>query len=245
MTKKFYVQSLWIDPVIGDLQLLCLNSFIKNNIEFHLYTYKEISNVPDGVVVKDANEIIDQKLIFKDNKKSYATFSDWFRIKLLYNVGGWWVDCDVLFIKRFNFNAKYVFATESFFNKEKLEIRICNAVLKMPKKSVVGKKVLDRIQTRLEETNVEEIAWTEIGAGFLRDELIDEGLEKYILIPQVFCPNAWNTFSNVTADAGLEIDDDTYAIHLWNKMWEWNNIMPLESLQHGSVLASAKSKFLS
>ncbi|WP_199233862.1 glycosyltransferase, partial [Pedobacter sp. HMWF019] len=159
MKSKNIVQSMWIDPVIGDLQVLCLNSFIANDVEFHLYTYNEILNAPEGIIIKDANEILNRSLIFKDNKNSYATFSDWFRIKLLYLVGGWWVDCDVLFIKKFNFRAKYVFATESFYLNDNLEIRICNAVLKMPKKSVVGKRVLLRIDEKLKETDVTSIRW--------------------------------------------------------------------------------------
>lgn len=244
MKSTFHVQSLWIDPVIGDLQVLCLNSFIKNGVNFYLYTYNYISNVPDGVIVLDANKIIDSSLIFKDNKGSYATFSDWFRIKLLYDVGGWWVDCDVLYIKKFDFKAKYVFATESFIINNKLEIRICNAVLKMPKHSKVGKNLLDRINGRLMNTTVEQIAWTEIGAGFLRDELIDEKLEKYIVIPEVFCPNAWNTFDRIGADEKLTLGKTTYAIHLWNKMWEWNNIKPMEILSSGSILEKAKQRFL-
>ena len=243
MKTNDLVKSMWIDPVIGDVQLLCLNSFVLNNVEFHLYTYNEITNVPDGVVIKDANEILDRSLIFKDNKGSYATFSDWFRIKLLYDLGGWWVDCDVMWIKKFSFRDRYVFATEHFYQNGKLEMRICNAVIKMPKNSNVGKKVLTRIQHKLEISDVKDISWTEIGAGYLKDELIDEGLAKYIVIPEVFCPNAWNTFAQVSSNENLKFDQRTYAVHLWNKMWEWNGINPLETIVKGSFLYDNKLKY--
>lgn len=240
---KFYVQSLWIGPILGELPAICLNSFIKNKIDFHLYTYDVIQNVPPGVIIKDANKIIDKCHIFKDNKLSYATFADWFRIKLLYDVGGWWVDCDVLFVKKFNFKAKYVFATESYISNAGLEIRICNAVLKMPRKNIVAEKILNRIKIRLNDITVKEISWTEIGAGYLMDVLIDEGLEQYIVIPEVFCPNAWNDFDKVSSTDCVHIKKDTYAIHLWNQMWRWNNQVPFENLMKGSILDQAKNEF--
>lgn len=243
MSRNNIVKSMWVDPFIDEMQILCLKSFVANKVEFHLYTYNKIENVPVGVTIKDANEILSKSLIFKDNKNSYATFSDWFRIKLLYDIGGWWVDCDVLFVKRFNFRAKYVFATESFYSDGNLEIRICNAVLKMPKKSSIGKKVLNKIDDKLSQTTGDKIKWTEIGAGFLKEEIIDEYLEQYIVIPEVFCPNAWNTFSQVSKNNEMKFDDRTYAVHLWNKMWEWNKINPLNESVKGSLLDDAKNNY--
>lgn len=237
------VKSLWIDPVIGELQTLCINSFILNKVEFHLYTYYEIVNVPEGVIIKDANEILNSEFIFKDNKKSYATFSDWFRIKLLYDTGGWWVDCDVLFVKKFNFKARYVFATESFFFGESKQIRICNAVIKMPKNSSIGKRILKVIKNRLEEVSPQEIVWTEIGAGILTKEIINSSLERYIVIPEAFCPNDYTNFTQVSLNKNLKLDDRTFAVHLWNKMWEWNELDPIELISEGSFLENAKLKF--
>ncbi|MGO3241071.1 MAG: capsular polysaccharide synthesis protein [Sphingobacteriaceae bacterium] len=34
-------------------------------------------------------------------RPGYATFSDWFRIKLIHDEGGWWVDSDMLCINPF------------------------------------------------------------------------------------------------------------------------------------------------
>ena len=93
------IQSLWIGGSLSKIEQLCINSFLKNNHEFHLYTYGEVQNIPEGTTVKDANEIINSSEIFTYNGGSYAGFADWFRWELLYKKGGFWVDTDVICIK--------------------------------------------------------------------------------------------------------------------------------------------------
>ena len=48
-----------------------------------LYTYNDFNNVPEGVTIKNANEIMDKSNIFKYkdgfNKGSYAGFADSFK----------------------------------------------------------------------------------------------------------------------------------------------------------------------
>lgn len=243
MSINQIVNSLWIDPKMGELQILCLKSFIANDFEFNLYTYNEIENLPYGVNVKDANEIIDRHLIFKDCKDSYATFSDWFRVKLLYEIGGWWVDCDTLCIKKFDIIQDYVFATEVFIFDNQEYVRICNAVIKMPRNSVFGKKVLDNISEILNNNDPKSIAWTEIGARILADHIISEQLTTYVVSPHLFCPNNYGDYMELIRNESLVIDKKTYAVHLWNKMWEWNNLKPLESLTGNSFLDRAIFKY--
>lgn len=43
---------------------------------------------------------------------SYSAFSNQFRYTLLYDKGGWWVDTDVVCLRRFDFDDDFVFATE-------------------------------------------------------------------------------------------------------------------------------------
>ena len=56
-------------------------------------------NIPEGVIIGDANEILDKKYIFKHWSGNYATFADIFRYKLLYERGDWWVDLDLICLK--------------------------------------------------------------------------------------------------------------------------------------------------
>lgn len=101
------IHYLWVGSAIDEMQVACIKSFLNKGHEFHLYTYNGIKNLPSGVIVKNANEIIDQRFVFTDRFNSYVTFSDWFRIKMLHNLGGCWVDCDVLCVRRYLFDGNW------------------------------------------------------------------------------------------------------------------------------------------
>ena len=78
------VNGLWIGN-LGDLQLLSMESFIKQGHRYILWSY-DVTNmrkeVPQGVIVKDGNEILKKKEIFKHWSGNLATFADIFRYKL-------------------------------------------------------------------------------------------------------------------------------------------------------------------
>ena len=62
--------------------------------EYHLYTYGNVEGIPEGTIVKNANEIIPKKNIFTYKNGSYSAFSNLFRFTMLYKRGGCWVDTD-------------------------------------------------------------------------------------------------------------------------------------------------------
>ena len=39
------------------MEQLCLSSFVYHGHDVHLYVYSEVEGIPDGVVVKDGNDI--------------------------------------------------------------------------------------------------------------------------------------------------------------------------------------------
>jgi mannosyltransferase OCH1-like enzyme len=88
------------------IEVLCIESFLAHGHEFHLYAYETIANVPEGVKIFDANEILEHSDSYEIKKgfgaKSKAPFADIFRLHLLYKKGGWWVDMDVICLKNFN-----------------------------------------------------------------------------------------------------------------------------------------------
>ena len=63
-------------------------SFLAHGHDFHLYTYAPIDNVPEGVVMQDANDILPASMIFQyRDHSSYAGFANFFRYKLLLDRG--------------------------------------------------------------------------------------------------------------------------------------------------------------
>src|SRR5437016_4032991 len=98
------IQGLWIGSELSVMERMSIISFLRNGHEYHLYTYNDLPNVPDRVVVKDANRILPASAIFKYKERpSYAGFANYFRYRLLLEHGGWWADLDVVCLRPFDF----------------------------------------------------------------------------------------------------------------------------------------------
>ena len=59
------IQTLWVGNKLSTMERLCLASFVQNGHPIELYTYEEIENVPDGVIIRDGNEILTKDMIFE------------------------------------------------------------------------------------------------------------------------------------------------------------------------------------
>ena len=102
LTARPVAQFLWVGPGLSPLENLCLKSFVTVGYEVHLYSYGPLERVPEGVILKDAGEIIpadDQFFGPNTCNGQYANFSDRFRYYLLLERGGWWFDTDHVALK--------------------------------------------------------------------------------------------------------------------------------------------------
>jgi Glycosyltransferase sugar-binding region containing DXD motif len=96
------------------MEILSIRSFQVHGHDYHLYAYEPIENLPAGVVVQDANEILPRSSIFQyTGYATYAGFANFFRYKLLLERGGWWADTDVVCLRPFEFAFPYVFGSET------------------------------------------------------------------------------------------------------------------------------------
>ena len=151
------VKSLWIGNKLSKLEKLAIKSFLFNGHEFHLYLYAKIDELPDGTVIKDANEIMAEKEIFSkkisDNSpKGIHVLSDVFRHKLLYDLGGWWVDLDVVCLQPFDFKEPYIFGSIKLPNDAGQKLNSC--VLKAPEYCAELKYCLDEYEKIKDGDNI-------------------------------------------------------------------------------------------
>ncbi len=70
------IQSLWIGGSLGKMEQLSAKSFIDHGHTYHLYTYGKVENIPEGVIVKDGNEIVPKSEIFRYKNGSLSAFSN-------------------------------------------------------------------------------------------------------------------------------------------------------------------------
>ncbi len=140
------IQSLWIGEPLSNLEKLCIQSFLDNGHDFHLYIYDDVGDVPDGAIVKDATEIISAGEIYghKHGKNnSFAPFSDRFRFELLYKKGGYWVDMDTVCIKPFDFQTQIVLSQNIEHEHNKF-MRCSMHVIKFPAGHPALKELTER-----------------------------------------------------------------------------------------------------
>lgn len=111
-------KSFWHGPPLGPIRRACLETFIEKGHTFLLYTYDSPADLPSGVLLEDASQIIPSSEIFyyrnpwSGEASDLGPFSDLFRFKLLRQEGGWWTDVDTLCLKANIDTPDYAWAQE-------------------------------------------------------------------------------------------------------------------------------------
>lgn len=168
----------------------------------------------------DANEILPAARIFQYSRSpSYAGFANYFRYKLLLERGGWWADTDTVCLRPFDFQEPYVVSSQissSRLRRWGFEV-INSGVIKAPAGSGVMAYAWGVGQTK----DPARLVWGETGPKLMARAVRKFSLGKYKQPHCVFCPVGYPDWRQVL-EAGGEIilDDQTYAIHLWNEMWQ-------------------------
>jgi mannosyltransferase OCH1-like enzyme len=231
------IQSLWVGKQLSIMEHLCIESYLQNGHEFHLYLYDDICDLPKGVVVKNANTIIDYRELFLDSRSGIASFSDYFRYKLLYERGNCWTDMDMVCLKPITLSDDFIFSTE--YNQQGTSV-INNGFIKSTPKAEFLYEILQVIS----ENGFDNVQWGMFGPSLLNHILQSYDSQNYIKRPEIFCPINWFAFKNLICESGYEISDEAYTIHLWNEMWRLENINKDLAFPENSIYEKLKSKYL-
>ncbi|MBX3255006.1 MAG: hypothetical protein KF862_12765 [Chitinophagaceae bacterium] len=199
------IQSLWIGDELSTLERLCIESFIQNGHEFHLYCYDYVKNVPRATVIADANKIVPHCELFKDSRGGYASFSDYFRYKLLYEKGNCWTDMDMICINPILLEKKYCFITEM---QPGNNISPTNAFIKVPARS----EILEDLLHCIAKIGFAQTQWGSFGPKLLAFVLKHYECREYVQLPDAFCPiNYWDVKKLVDNNEHNLIAESTLA----------------------------------
>lgn len=241
---KTLIQSLWIGSELSMMEQLSIMSFLRTGHEYHLYAYDSVKDVPAGVALKNASEILSADRIFKYKEHdSYSAFSNLFRYKLLLEKGGYWADTDVVCLRHFDHPGDHLFAEEQVALHEK---RICGNIIKAPRDS----KIIQFCYESSLEKNPNELRWGEIGP-----ELLSVAVAKFQSMSDVqpyktFNPVNWWEWEQLIQDqvkTRLKFRlrmTRSYAIHLWNEMWRRNNMDKNRTYPANCLYEQLKRKYL-
>jgi len=220
------IQGLWIGDKLRLNEQLSIKSFLAHGHEYHLYAYDPIKGVPDGVVLKDAADIMPRESIFQFHTGSYAMFADNFRIHLLFKRGGWWCDLDMICLRPFDFKEEIVLISEPEDGYQ--SAGLTNGIMKFPAGSPFGEACLEFLKTVNNETNQK---WTLTNRGMLEHVVAELKCEAYVKPPLNFSPLFWGEATPTFTDSQLARNGrklmknrQTYTLHLFNEFWRKNGL---------------------
>lgn len=115
MAKDYQIGCLWIEGPLSFLEQLCVKSFMDAGHHTVLYKYGEVTGIPDGVEVRDANEVLPQSgFLIHERTGSPALHSDLFRYKMLEREDRMiWADTDAYAARKFETPNGHFYGWES------------------------------------------------------------------------------------------------------------------------------------
>ncbi len=206
------VNGFWYGSELGELEKLCINSWIKNGYEFHLWLYDGVE-VPKGVVVENANHIVSFDEYFTYNeghsKGTPVAFSNLFRAQLLYQRGGLYVDLDVLCLKPYDFNKRFVFSEQIDTG---LDGDVATCILYSES---VGEELFTDWTDWITAKKNKTISHGDLGPILFTKLITLYNLKEYVLPKEYFCPIGWQSHKDI-----FDYKGDSYGIHLFGSLWD-------------------------
>jgi hypothetical protein len=208
------VQSFWFGGELSPYEGLSLKSFLDHGFEFHLYSYENALQVPPGVILKSANEIIPRSQVFALEsgvaQGSWSVFSDIFRYQLLFQRGGWWVDTDVVCVKE-------DFPPEEIVCGLEMDGKINSAIMRFP----MGHPAMQEC-ARIAHQIGQNGTWGDTGPTLLTNVIKGHDLGRFVKPKQTFYEINWSEIE-ILYDPKAKSDlvhriESASAVHLWNEL---------------------------
>ena len=187
-------RTFWHGPHLTWIAELCLSSFIARGHGVELFSYGPIDGVPSGVVIRDAAEILPCRQLFLyrggDAKMSAPSLhSNVFRYKLLHDIGGWWIDADVLRLDGEIPTQFLVFGEEDFIEglgpgtEDRNRLGFGTAVMKFPARAEIMRRAYAEAAT-LAAANP---AWGATGPRLFTRLVQELGLSHHAVPQSAIC----------------------------------------------------------
>lgn len=207
------VRGVWIGGRLTPIQQLCIRSFQDNGHEFHLYVpIDRAENIPDGTIVHSIHEVT----AMGDRQKFTCDshFSDWFRVNLIYQLGGWYVDMDEVCLQPFDFPDPYVFVSEY------PDGLVNGCIFKAPADCTFLHDIICSIK---EMDTLHPASWIAVGPQLFRDAVKQYGLARYVQPPYVFDGLSPSELHDFTSTGVFGNPKTPHAAHLRTSYWTAQN----------------------
>ena len=253
--KEYKIGMLWVEGPLSFLEQLCIVSFLDAGQHVRLYVYKDVPNVPKGVEVCDARDILaTEEFITHARTGSVALHSDKFRYRMLAKHPDIiWADTDAYCVRPFTTENGHFhgWAAPNEINCGVLRLPAQGKVLAnlikltdddysippwLPKGEI---KELQAAKDAGHPKHAGEMEWGIWGPRALTWALHHHGQAQYALPQSALYPVPYKN-RRMMGNPGKQLDhffdDDTYSIHFWGRrmraflMERYNGIPPCDSL---------------
>ena len=252
------IVSLWVGPALGDIERMCLASFVAHGHPVALYGYDPVGNLPPGVEWRDAAAVLPRERLdeIAGPRQALSLFANYFRLLLLQRGLGLWVDADVVCHRPVQLVGAFVAGRESarYLNNAVLHLSPNSPVLLEMLALFDAGQVPDWVPLhRAPAAWLKRLAGRPVPAWALpRGTFGPKGLtalaEKHGLIEKALPPAYFYPLHPRQAEKlyepGLRLDDivtpETLTIHLWNeKLGELRKTPP----PAGSIMAELLERY--
>lgn len=178
------INLFWDKNSLTKLENLCVLSYLENNHLVNLFTYdtKSIKIKHKNLNIIDANEIISEKEKFYYSgagdcpNNSIVGFSDIFRYEVLFKIGGWYSDLDVVNFKNLTSISSY-----DIVLRPHIKYKVVSNICKFPKGYEPLLELKNLTIDRVKENNSDWSLPLKLFSNF-----VDENkLNAYILSPEL------------------------------------------------------------
>ena len=234
------IGTLWVGKALSWLEQLCLQSFLDNGHEVYLYAYDEVENLPEGVRLADAAEILPaQKIIRHARTGSPAYHADLFRLHMLRQTDHIWADTDAYCCRPWKIGPEAHF--HGWISDDVAQVN--NGVLRLPKNSRTlaamleftadeyptppwlperRRKELEAARAAGRPVHVSLMPWGVWGPDaltwFLRQSgEIEHARPGHVLYPVPFAIAGVMLNPNRREKAARLLKEDTLSIHFWGR----------------------------
>lgn len=211
ITADRVIHFVWIGEDLPLMGQLSIKLFQKHGFTPHLWSYNKILNVPDGVVPREASEILGKDSIFtfqgfapgleNGGKGSVSHWSDIFQLKLLQKYGGWYSQLDVACLKVPE-PCEYYFAQHG-------RPEICNTfIMRTPKGAPFLEDCITELMAKINKSTMSTISWL--------DSMRIVGSHVHTKLPQFVSKNTFECGCHVFTDTNAMPNAQYEFIHWCN-----------------------------
>jgi hypothetical protein len=233
-------RAFWHGSPLGPYHLVGLRSFVDHGHRVELFTYDDNIAVPEWIARRDANEVWPTEHIMhyrtEPGRGSPALHANLFRYVMLHQLGGWWIDLDVVL------RADRLPPNEIFFAVENSP-RYGIGVLKFPK----GHALLGEAIEHCLAVDEADAVFAETGPLLFSNLVVKYGLtplaQPAMSTHPILGSDVLALFDPARRDELERRSSTSYFIHLYNELWRRSGIPRCLAPPRGSFLDALIARY--